>query len=165
MSAITNQSMASSGLRLRNWSSVECYLNTAVNTIVTNDIVMLEIGKQNPLKNWMGKVLKDHKPGGLEREMTRSYDELQKEMELFFEGSQGCRESHGDLCFQSRKNEYRKNRENLSVLEELKVMVGRKNEVQDALHLKDLLRRSFGILRGNVQQDAQDAYLSILYLT
>ena len=83
-----DQSMDNRGLRLRNSSSVECYLNTAVNTIVTNDIVMLEIWKQTPLKNWMAKVLKDHKPGGLEREMTRSYDELEREMELFFEGSQ-----------------------------------------------------------------------------
>lgn len=40
------------GLRLRNDSKVECYLNTAINTVVTNEILMGEVVREDPLKLW-----------------------------------------------------------------------------------------------------------------
>ncbi len=154
--------MKGKGVRLRNVSSVECYVNTAVNNIVTNDDLMLEIRKSNPLMNWIKTVLKDHKPGFLESHLTNTYGELVMELDTCFSSSQGCTEMHGVLCFNSRKKEYTKNRENLSVLEELNKMVCRKNEIQDVLYLKELLKKHFGMFGSNTQQDAQDAYLSIL---
>ena len=40
------------GLRLQNDSKVECYLNTAINTVVTNEILMGEVVREDPLKLW-----------------------------------------------------------------------------------------------------------------
>ena len=40
------------GLRLRNDSKVECYLNTAINTVVTNERLMGEVVREDPLKQW-----------------------------------------------------------------------------------------------------------------
>ena len=76
--------MLGRGIRLRNVSSVECYLNTGVNTIVTNDILMSEIMKSRPLLNWVKGVLKDHKVGFLESHLNNDYEDVVKELEEFF---------------------------------------------------------------------------------
>ena len=155
--------MLGRGIRLRNVSSVECYLNTAVNTVVTNDILLSEIMKPMPLLNWVKGGLKDNKIGFLESELTNNYEDLVRELDTFLSSSQGCRDIHGDLCFQSRKREYNKNRDNLLVLEEVRNMCSNNSEIQDALYLKELLKKHFGMMFGsNEQNDAQDTYLCIL---
>ena len=60
----TDVSMENSygGLRLRNDSRVECYLNTAINTVVTNEILMEEVIREDPLKQWGMDILLMHDP-------------------------------------------------------------------------------------------------------
>ena len=55
-------SNSNSGLRLRNDSRVECYLNTAINTVVTNEILMGEVIREDPLKQWGMDILLLHDP-------------------------------------------------------------------------------------------------------
>ena len=50
------------GLKLRNDSKIECYLNTAINTIVTNEILMKQLVRGDPLKRWGEKMLLKHVP-------------------------------------------------------------------------------------------------------
>ena len=135
------------GMKLRNENKIDCYLNTGLNNIVTNDVLMDEIVKPFPLKNWLKKILLQHKPGVVETELTNDYDELVNEVETFLSSVNGCSAIHGEWCFDSRKNEYALRVANVSVLKEIKRLVNMKEGIRDATILKELLMRNFKSFR------------------
>ena len=97
-------SNSNGGLRLRNDSRVECYLNTAINTVVTNDILMGEVIREDPLKQWGMDILLLHDPNyDPNREITHTG--ILSALADFGSHPTGCTNSHGELCFTSVKNQ------------------------------------------------------------
>ena len=128
-------SNSNSGLRLRNDSRVECYLNTAINTVVTNEILMGEVIREDPLKQWGMDILLLHDPNyDPNREITHTG--ILTALAAFSSDTTGCSNSHGELCFTSVKNQITGHIKNLKFLDELKRLIFQEGGIRGARSLK-----------------------------
>ena len=99
------------GLRLKN-PRFYCFLNTAVNTVVSNDALMALILKDDTLKVWGEQVLLSHDPNFVEG-IQRSTREVLHVLNEMKSNSIGCTENHGENCFTTVKKQKRQKFYNL----------------------------------------------------
>ena len=92
------------GLRLRN-PRFFCFLNTAINTVVTNEVLVNQLMKDDTsLKAWGEQMLLVHDPNFVDG-TEKSYRDLLKSLDLLSLDSTGCSKSHGEVCFESVKTQ------------------------------------------------------------
>ena len=135
-------------------------MNTAVNTVVTNEVIMREMSKGYPMQDVAKEMIMAHKQGGMVSELTYDCDII-RELEIFL-SSEGCRVTHGDRCFKACREKYDRNVNNISILKEINRLASLENEIGDSRSLKGMLEKQFSSFRGNIQHDAGDAFLSML---
>ena len=77
------------GLRIDNHNN-NCYLNTAVNNICCNDIIMTEINNRPSLRDWQQQMLLEHKPECTLETIPNAYHDFIPEFRRFLASSTGC---------------------------------------------------------------------------
>ena len=148
------------GVRLKN-PRFYCFLNTAVNAVVTNEKLLEQILNDNTVKIWGENVLAEHDSnfvGGIER----SYEDVLHCLRVFITNPVGCIDSHNENCFSAIKKEISSKLLQQKIVEELKRILFSEDSVRDAHLLRQSLTDVFPVFKDDVQHDAADAYLSLL---
>ena len=113
------------GLRLKFFSGFDCYLNTALNNVVCNPVLLEGILKDEPLRTWAKDVLVGHHEEFGETDVPADYMALLGELGKFMENSVGCTNAHGALCFISRKKEIKNHLANVEILREIREILAK----------------------------------------
>ena len=151
------------GIRLKN-PRFYCFLNTAINTVITSEKLMDQLLNEDALKVWGEQILLVHDPNFVEG-TERSYGDILNSLNVLSLDLTGCSihpKNHGEGCFESVKSQIKAHLLKSNVLKELKRLVFEEIGVRDATILRMLLVKSFPIFTEDVQHDAADAYLSII---
>ena len=91
------------GLRLKNYRN-DCYLNAAVNNIITNNIIMEEIRNPYPLGQWKTQQLMEHQPNYNLTNIPVSEQEINDKWQHFISSTLGCTQQHGETALVQLKN-------------------------------------------------------------
>ena len=122
------------GLRIDNQNN-NCYLNTAVNNICCNDIIMTEVNNRPSLREWLEQMLLDHKPECTLETIPNAYHDFIAEFRRFLASSTGCIPEHGVECFTNLREDYINKEWSDSILKEI-VTIANSEEVSCVMALK-----------------------------
>ena len=148
------------GLRLKNPRFLG-FLNTAVNSVVTNEPLREQVLKENTVKLWGEKVLLEHDQNFLGGIALNDEDVL-RDLNVFILSPNGCTDLHGANCFVAVKKEILSKLEEIKILGELKRIVLSRENIEGTILLRSFLAQKFSVFKDDVQHDAGDAYLSLL---
>ena len=125
------------GMRFKN-PRFHCFLNTAINAVVTNEILMHQLLKENTVMKWGEEILLTHDPDFVEG-TRNTYRDVLNALTVLNLDSVGCSENHGLNCFVSVQNQIQLQLLKSKVLDELKRLVFEESGIRDASRLKNLL--------------------------
>ena len=91
------------GLRLKN-PRFYCFLNTAVNTVVSNEALMAKILNDDTFKVWGESILFSHDPNFI-MGVQRSTRDVLHSLNALKSNSIRCTEIHGENCFHTVKQQ------------------------------------------------------------
>lgn len=151
------------GLRLRN-PNVYCFINCAINSLVTNSTIRLELYKIRPFHNWYKFVLQYHCNMPILTIDVMTEDELSNDINNFFNGTQ-CMADHTIDCFKDIRYSYFTRQKMVSVITEIKNLLAKTNLKKDVYNLKYKLRAAYPSISSyhNVEQDdSRQPFLTLL---
>ena len=91
------------GLQLKN-RRFDCFMNTAINTVVTNVKLMEELVNVEPLKMWGLKLLLGHS-SKFDGNRENSYRDILMGLNVLESDPVGCTDIHEELCFTRQRNQ------------------------------------------------------------
>ena len=148
------------GLRLKN-PRFYCFLNTAVNTVVSNEALMAKILNDDTFKVWGEGILFSHDPNFIIGVQRSTWDVLHS-LNALKSNSIGCTEIHGKNCFHTVKQQISLKTLQFEILGEIKNLVKEQRGVRDATLLRKMLVKVSPSFKDDIQHDAGEAYLSLL---
>ena len=123
------------GLQLTNPRN-DCYLNTAVNNVITNDTFRKEIMNPDMTTKWIINALRTHQPDYNDEIESFSVNEVLSRWDDFV-SSMGCSEHHGPDCFENLRYDYHQMTSRAPVVQELRVLINATLSVQNVRTLKN----------------------------
>ena len=158
--ANTDQNLLKEGfaLRLRN-PRFNCFLNTALNSVISNELLLNRI--LNPSIEISGelRVLFEHLD--IENIGEFSNENLISLLEFHCYDTDGCAKVHGDECFSVIKKNLKERIAELKIIDEIKFLALREG-INETLKLRGLLSQRFSGFSADIQYDAGEAFLCIL---
>ena len=154
--ANTDQNLLKEGfaLRLRN-PRFNCFLNTALNSVISNELLLNRI--LNPSIEISGelRVLFEHLD--IENIGEFSNENLISLLEFHCYDTDGCAKVHGDECFSVIKKNLKERIAELKIIDEIKFLALREG-INETLKLRGLLSQRFSGFSADIQYDAGEAF-------
>ena len=146
------------GLRLKN-SRFFCFLNSAVNAVVSNPILLNRIMDPNNDVDMDLSIVTDHSTA--EDISKINFENGAQSLRNYVTNAFGCIDFHGADCFSAIKKAVMTKLSELDIVDQIRLLV-LKNCVNDTIVLRHLLCKRFPVFKPDVQHDSGDAYLSIV---
>jgi len=157
------------GLRLSNYKN-DCYLNSALNGIVTNPILMKHIQTNSDLlETWIREILAVHSPSSyLPWDATK--DEIMAEWQMFLSSPIECITEHGGMeCYEAIKEEYERKTKQANIIDEIQRLrrkgTSTSSKIESARQLKTILGEYYPYMEcysNEIQEDASTPFLHMV---
>jgi len=157
------------GLRLSNYQN-DCYLNSALNGIVTNPILMKHIQTNSDLlETWIREILAVHSPSSyLPWDATK--DEIMSEWQMFLSSPIECITEHGGIeCYEAIKEEFERKTKQANIIDEIqrlrKKRTSTSSKIESVRQLKTILGEYYPYMEcysNETQEDASTPFFHMI---